>query len=546
MRFPGTIFRNLPIQRKIAAVILLTCASALAVTAVALFYVQLAQFRAHFASDVASTGQMLGSHSTMPVAVRDSLAEQELLRPLNTKSAIVYASVTLPDGTLFAEFGAPQSGPPPAFPPQDGFHFVGSYLLLNQPILQSRHRLGTLHLLADYQAEHRQSLHAYGSMLLCVLLVSILLSLLVSDRLQRLISAPILSLASAAQRVAEKKDYALRAPKLSEDEVGRLTDAFNGMLETIQTHDAALRKANQELELEVQERTRTQMELESMHKQLMQASRQAGMAEVATGVLHNVGNVLNSVNVSITLIQEQLQRSEIASLVKTAGLLEAHAGSLAAYLTEDPKGKLLPNFIIQLARQLEEERRLMDKEHAELVRNLEHIKEIVTMQQSYATVSGVLEKVSLPSLVDDALRFHAGALERHGIQVQRQYGDAPAVTIDKHKALQILVNLVHNAKYALDEARPPEKKLTVGITRLGDLRVRVTVADNGMGIAPENLTRIFSHGFTTRKGGHGFGLHSGANAAREMGGFLSAASDGPGQGSVFTLELPVMQEKGVA
>lgn len=546
MRFPGTIFRNLPIQRKIAAVILLTCASALAVTAVAIFYVQLAQFRAHFASDVASTGQMLGSHSTMPVAVRDSLAEQELLRPLNTKSAIVYASVTLPDGTLFAEFATPQSGPPPAFPAQDGFHFVGSYLLLNQPILQARHRLGTLHLLADYQTEHRQSLHAYGSMLLCVLLVSILLSLLVSDRLQRLISAPILSLAAAAQKVAEKKDYSLRAPKLAEDEVGRLTDAFNGMLETIQAHDAALRKANHELELEVQERTRTQTELESLHKQLMQASRQAGMAEVATGVLHNVGNVLNSVNVSITLIQEQLQRSEVASLVKAAGLLEAHAGSLGPYLTKDPKGKLLPGFLIQLARQLEEERRLMDKEHAELVRNLEHIKEIVTMQQSYATVSGVLEKVSLPSLVDDAIRFHAGALERHGIQIQRQYGDVPAVTIDKHKALQILVNLVHNAKYALDEARQPEKKLTVGITRLGDLRVRVTVTDNGMGIAPENLTRIFSHGFTTRKGGHGFGLHSGANAAREMGGFLSAASDGPGQGSVFTLELPVMQEKGVA
>lgn len=546
MLFRGKIFKNLPIQRKIAAVILLTCASALAVTAVAIFYVQLAQFRAHFASDLASTGQMLGSHSTAPVAAKDRVAEEEILRALNTKTAIVHASVTLPDGTVLAEFAAPQSGPPPAFPPQDGFHFVGSYLLLNQPVVEARKRLGTLHLLADYQTEHRQSLHAYASMLLCVLLVSILLSLLVSDRLQRLISAPILSLAGAAQRVAEKKDYSLRAPKLAEDEVGQLTDAFNGMLETIATNDAALRNANQELEREIQERTRTEMEVESLHKQLMQASRQAGMAEVATGVLHNVGNVLNSVNVSITLIQEQLQGSEVASLVKTAGLLEAHAGALVPYLTEDAKGKLLPDFIIQLARQLEEEHRLLGKEHAELVRNLEHIKEIVTMQQSYATVSGVLEKVSLPSLVEDALRFHAGALERHGIQIQRQFTDVPLCTIDKHKALQILVNLVHNAKYALDEARQPEKKLTVGITRLGDRRVRVTVADNGMGIAPENLTRIFSHGFTTRKGGHGFGLHSGANAAREMGGFLSAASDGPGQGSVFTLELPVAQEKGVA
>jgi C4-dicarboxylate-specific signal transduction histidine kinase len=419
-------------------------------------------------------------------------------------------------------------------------------LLLNQPILIGRERIGTLHLIADYDAEHRQSLHAYASMLACVLLVSILLSLLVSDRLQRLISAPILSLAGSAQRVAEQKDYSVRAPKLAEDEVGRLTDAFNGMLGTIQASDAALREANKVLESEVQERARAQAEVEAMHKQLMAASRQAGMAEVATGVLHNVGNVLNSVNVSITLIQEQLERSEISSLGKVAGLLESHANQVATYLAEDPKGKLLPSFIIQLSKQLEEEHRLLTKEHGELVRNLDHIKEIVTMQQSYATVSGVLEKVALPSLVDDALRFHAGALERHGVKVERQYDQVPPVNIDKHKALQILVNLVHNAKYALDEARVKDKKLIISIAPQGAYRVKVTVGDNGVGIAPENLNRIFSHGFTTRKGGHGFGLHSGANAAREMGGFLSTASDGVGRGAVFTLELPVIPEKGAA
>ena len=168
------------------------------------------------------------------------------------------------------------------------------------------------------------------------------------------------------------------------------------------------------------------------------------------------------------------------------------------------------------------------------------------MQQSYATVSGVLEKVELPNLMDDALRFHSSALERHGVQIQRHYDKVPPVTLDKHKALQILVNLVHNAKYALDEASVDNKKLTIGIALQGAYRVKLTVSDNGVGIAPENLNRIFSHGFTTRKGGHGFGLHSGANAAREMGGFLSAASDGPGKGAVFTLELPLMQEKGIS
>jgi C4-dicarboxylate-specific signal transduction histidine kinase len=538
------LFRNLPIQRKLAVVIQLTCAAALAVTAVAIFFVQLTQFRQNFTSDMAATGQMLANHATGAVTFKDRASAEEILLALKTKPAIFYATVTLPDGTVFAKFDPRQFQNPPAIPRQDGFHFLGPFLLLNQPILIGRGRIGTLHLVADYEAEHRESLQAYASMLACVLLVSILLSLLVSDRLQRLISAPILSLAGSAQRVAEQKDYSVRAPKLAEDEVGRLTDAFNEMLGTIQTSDAALREANKELESEVEEHARAQAKLEALHKQLMAASRQAGMAEVATGVLHNVGNVLNSVNVSITLIQEQLERSEVSSLAKAAGLLESHASEMATYLAEDPKGKLLPSFIIQLSKQLEEEHRRMTKEHAELVRNLDHIKEIVTMQQSYATVSGVLEKVALPSLVDDALRFHAGALERHGVTVERQYDQVPPINIDKHKALQILVNLVHNAKYALDEAHVKDKKLTVGIAPQGAYRVKVTVADNGVGIAAENLNRIFSHGFTTRKGGHGFGLHSGANAAREMGGFLSAASDGMGKGAVFTLELPVIQQKG--
>src|SRR5262249_31357408 len=158
---------------------------------------------------------------------------------------------------------------------------------------------------------------------------------------------------------AEQKDYSLRATKSAEDEVGRLTDAFNEMLGTIQTSDAALRHANKVLESEVEERARAQAELETLHKQLMLASRQAGMAEVARGVPATLGNLLNRVKVSTTLIQEQLQRSEISSLTKAAGLIESHRNGIATYLTKDPKGKLLPDFIIQLSRQLEEEHRLI-------------------------------------------------------------------------------------------------------------------------------------------------------------------------------------------
>lgn len=277
----------------------------------------------------------------------------------------------------------------------------------------------------------------------------------------------------------------------------------------------------------------------AMHLQMLTLSRHAGMAEVATSVLHNVGNVLNSVNVSNHLIREKLRESEVTTLVKLGGLLKQHEPDLATFLTGDAKGKLIPQFLIQLAGQLEAEHTFLRQEGDELARNIEHIKEIVAMQQSYAQVSGFIEQVPIANLMEDALRINLAGLSRHGVTIVRDYAEVPPAWVDKHKVLQIFINLVHNAKYALDETARTDKQLTIGIHLNGDERLKITVSDNGVGIPPENLTRIFSHGFTTRKNGHGFGLHSGANAAREMGGHLSVQSEGLGKGATFTLDLPV-------
>jgi signal transduction histidine kinase len=178
------------------------------------------------------------------------------------------------------------------------------------------------------------------------------------------------------------------------------------------------------------------------------------------------------------------------------------------------------------------------RELQELTKNIDHIKEIVAMQQSYAKVSGVVEFHSLPALVEDALRMHLTSLSHHDVHVIRNFDPVPDVLVDKHKILQILVNLISNAKYALSDSNAAERCLTLGVSMDPDNRVRISVADNGIGIASDNLTRIFNHGFTTKKDGHGFGLHSGAIAAREMGGALLVRSDGLGKGATFTLELP--------
>jgi C4-dicarboxylate-specific signal transduction histidine kinase len=174
-------------------------------------------------------------------------------------------------------------------------------------------------------------------------------------------------------------------------------------------------------------------------------------------------------------------------------------------------------------------------------RHTEHISAIIKLQQNYARVPQKLaESIQLEELVEDALRINQAALERHSVQVERHLAQAAPVTLEKHKVLMILVNLISNAKYALDPLPPGERRLTVNLRAPVDGRIRLEVSDNGVGIAPEMLTRIFQHGFTTRKDGHGFGLHSSALAAQEMGGSLTAHSEGLGKGATFTLELPAL------
>jgi PAS domain S-box-containing protein len=282
--------------------------------------------------------------------------------------------------------------------------------------------------------------------------------------------------------------------------------------------------------------------VEELHKLLLHSSRQAGMAEVATSVLHNVGNVLNSVNVSTTLLLDNTKKSNLAYLNKAIALLSEHADDLGAYMANDPKGRQLPAYLSRVCEQLTKEQQQAITELESLRENIEHIKEIVAMQQNYATVCGVAETVKVADLVEDALRMNAGALLRHQVALVREYAEVPVITVEKHKVLQILVNVIRNAKYACDESGRKDKQIKIKISKR-DQWICITVIDNGIGIPPENRTRIFNHGFTTRKDGHGFGLHSGALAAADLGGKLTAQSDGLGQGATFTLELPVQPPK---
>ena len=285
------------------------------------------------------------------------------------------------------------------------------------------------------------------------------------------------------------------------------------------------------------ERIWVEQSLRALQRQLVETSRMAGMAEVGSSVLHNVGNVLNSVNVSTAVIGEKMRKSRVANLGKAAALFQEHKNDLAAFLSNDPRGRELPGYLATLSTHLTEEHAELQKEVNQLSGYIDHIKEIVAMQQNYARVSGVIESLNAVDLLEDALRLNEGAIARHQVKVIRDFKGPIPITVDKHKVLQILVNLIRNAKYALDDGNPPEKLLTARITADAQ-RVRFSIIDNGVGIPRENLVKIFGHGFTTRKDGHGFGLHSGALTAKELGGSLTVQSEGWGKGAAFTLEFP--------
>jgi len=298
----------------------------------------------------------------------------------------------------------------------------------------------------------------------------------------------------------------------------------------------ALHAANENLEQRVEERTR---ELKDTQSELFDTARQAGMAEIATNVLHNVGNVLNSVNISAELVTRTLLSSKAIGLGKAIQLINDHSHDLSDFISDDPKGKLLPGYLNQLDKALVAEQKSMVEELAQLTRSVDHIKDIVSTQQSYAGITSLAECLNVNDLLDDALRMNAGALSRHHVKVLKDYSEVPPVMADKHRLLLILINLISNAKDAMSTMDERARHLTLSVKFVDNSILRIGVRDEGEGILAENMTRIFAHGFTTRKEGHGFGLHSCALAAIEINGHLSAYSDGPGKGATFVLELPL-------
>jgi signal transduction histidine kinase len=306
-------------------------------------------------------------------------------------------------------------------------------------------------------------------------------------------------------------------------ELKELEDYLNAMAGELAAREKARRDADRRAEL--------------MQRELMAVSRMAGMADVATGVLHNIGNALTSLNVSVSTLDEKIRGSRVSALARSVDLYESEPGGLPALLATE-RGKVFPQYLSSVTRHLLEEKEQLLRELTSVERNVLHIKNIVARQQSYARATPHRERLDMSELLDDALKIGEESSARRGIELVKEYSAVPEVVTDRHKVMEIVVNLIANARHAIEETGRGGR-ITVRL-QARDQSLAIDVADTGVGIAAENLARIFQHGFSTKKDGHGFGLHSSAISATELGGSLAVVSDGPGGGATFTLQLPLV------
>lgn len=275
---------------------------------------------------------------------------------------------------------------------------------------------------------------------------------------------------------------------------------------------------------------------ENLNHQQLEKARQLVMAEISASVLHNVGNVMNSVNVSANMIEEKLKKTKLLGLNKLAELFNENKNDLVNFITSERGAKAI-EYLQMLATYWCDEQAQLNLEISRVTKNINFIKEIISTQQELSKTSGYEEVISIKDLLEEAILI-SGFSMRTEILVKKAYERALFINGDKVKLLQVLVNILRNAKDALLESTQVEKVVTVSTSTIDKNHIRIEISDNGIGIAPKNQAKVFNYGFTTKKSGHGFGMHTAALAINAMGGQISIYSAGIDHGATVTIELP--------
>ncbi len=338
-------------------------------------------------------------------------------------------------------------------------------------------------------------------------------------------------------------DFLVRVKDSGKDEIGDLGRAFNWASQQLSISRQKIIDYSQDLEKLVNERT---TELKAAQSQLVEAAHMAGMAEVASGVLHNIGNAINSVNVRLKLSEEKIDKLNVEKLAQAVDMLESNSGKLDRYIAEDPRGQNVFPYMKLALNSMAEQRTEALADIRFLDNQVKHICEIVSLQQSYAKGKRKpREEHRINDILIDAVRMQSDILERDGITVEVDCSYSTPILLDRLQLIQVFVNLIKNAAHSI-VAQAPDRKVMQLSTRLAENgegtspMVEVVINDTGVGFSPDLKDKIFTYGFSTKKdGGKGFGLHYCANYLRSVGGSIYAESDGQGSGAQFIIKVPI-------
>ncbi len=376
--------------------------------------------------------------------------------------------------------------------------------------------------------------------ILTIGMISIFLSYYLTTRFTSAITKPIEELTEAAEIIASGQ-YDLPINIKSNNEIGRLSMRFDEMRKQVKFNELKLKDLNMNLEDKVKERTKA---LEKAQKKVVENARAAGKAELAINVLHNIGNALNSVNIMVQQNNEIIIKSKVSALSQVNHLLEKHQEDIGRYISEDPKGKKMFLLIGLLSEKILSEHREMEQNSQRLLKSIRIISDTISSQQKFAKAGNYTENINLATIIQDTVQMQRTMARNENIVIETHFDQDIEFYADRLKFYQILTNLIVNARQILIENDFNNRILKIS-TQVKKDQVFIKILDNGKGIPKDLRNMIFNHGFTTKKTGSGFGLHSCANYATEMKGKLSVKSDDTKGKSYteFTIQLPLLKRK---
>lgn len=275
-----------------------------------------------------------------------------------------------------------------------------------------------------------------------------------------------------------------------------------------------------------------------LRAKLQSAAKQAGKAEAAAEAIHNIGNVINSFRLSVSLLGELVSSKSSEMLARFSQQFLSDRDEFNSFLRQDRSEDRLYQLLKSICDVNERQCFKQEQELISIADNLEHITFIVGKQQSSRSGGNQNEVVDPQSLMLQAIAINTGENSAVDPIVDLQFSDVPEVETSKHEVLQVLVNLIKNSKQAVRHLDIDKQSVTA-IIEADESWLRFRVADNGIGVSRQNMRKLFSHGFTTKETGHGFGLSASIETARKLGGDLTCRSDGEGMGATFELKLPV-------